>query len=113
MTPMDVAQKFVELSRGNGKTKVLIESLPDEPCAILVGDNDNIKTLKSRIAEQRPEYNVDNIEFLLYRPNSGWRDKLLFRNKHVFMDNDILDELIVLQVKAINDVYGKINKEAA
>lgn len=107
MTPMQVAEKYVELGRRNGKTTAMISALPNEKCAILVASNDNVDTLKTRITEQRPDYDLENVTFLLYRPNSGWRDRLLLRDMHVYIDNDVLDELCVLQVKAINDVYGK------
>ena len=63
--------------------------------------------IKRRIVEQRPDYNIDNVEFLTYRPGSGWRDRLLLRNLHVYFDNDVLDDVMQHHVKAINEVYGK------
>ena len=68
--------------------------------------NDN---LKLKLKELRPEYNLDNVEWLVYKPNSGWRDKTIFRDMHVFLDSSLLDEISINQVKAINDVYGKQN----
>ena len=107
MSPTELARKFVHLSSQSGKTTELINALPNERCAIMTASNDNAKALKKRIQEQRPEYNVDNIEFVTYVPGSGWRDKLLLREMHVYFDNDVLDDVIVHHVSAINQVYGK------
>lgn len=107
MTPMQVAEKYVELSRQNGKTSAMIMALPNEKCAILANDNDTLEHIKTMIRELRPEYNVDNVTFLSYKPGSGWRDKLLFRDMHVFIDNSVLDLNNIYLTKAINDVYGK------
>lgn len=108
MNPVDVANKFVSLGRQNGKTQLLIDSLPDEQCAVMVASNDNIEPLKQRIISQRPGYNVDNVTFVVYGRNSGWRDTLLSKNMDVYVDNDVLDEVYALHVKAINDIYGKV-----
>ena len=107
MTPMQVAEKFVELGRGNGKTTALVMSLPNEKCAVLANDNETIEQIKKMISELRPEYNVDNVTFLSYKPGSGWRDKLLFRDMHVFIDNSVIDLNSVGLTRVINEVYGK------
>lgn len=107
MTPVDVAEKYVELGRQNGKTTAMIAALPDEKCAILAANQAAIDMIKARIEEIRPEYNINNVVFLTYHPGSGWRDKLLFRDMHVFIDNSVLDINSVSLTKAINDVYGK------
>ncbi len=109
MNPVNVATKYVELGRQNGKTKALVMSLPDEKCAILTIANDNHDYIRTMIRDLRPDYNLDNVLFLEYSPGSGWRDKLLFRDMHVFLDNSVLDHNAIHLTKAINDVYGKTN----
>lgn len=107
MTPTNVVHKYIQKSRRSGRTHALIESLPDEKCAVLVMSHKAGDELKKRIQEQRPDYNVDNVSVLVYAPNSGWRDNLLLRDMHVYFDNDVVDELSLRQVEAINQVYGK------
>ena len=107
MTPVQLAEQYVELSKGNGKTTALVMSLPNEKCAILANDNETLEQIKNMIKELRPEYNVDNVTFLSYKPGSGWRDKLLFRDMHVFLDNSVIDLNSVGLARAINEVYGK------
>lgn len=107
MTPVQLAEQYVELGKGNGKTTALVMSLPNEKCAILANDNQTLEQIKNMIKELRPEYNVDNVTFLSYKPGSGWRDKLLFRDMHVFIDNSVLDLNSVGLAQAINEVYGK------
>lgn len=110
LTPTCVIKKYIEKSRQSGRTQALIESLPDEKCAILVLNHSAGVELKKRIKEQRPEYNVDNVSVLVYAPNTGWRDNLLLRDMHVYFDNDVIDELSIRQVDAVNQVYGKTKK---
>lgn len=107
MTPTNVVQKYIEKSRQTGRTQALIESLPDEKCAVLVMSHPAGESLKERISATRPDYDIDNVTILVYAPNSGWRDKLLFREMHVYFDNDVVDDLAVRQVDTINQVYGK------
>lgn len=107
MTPIDLANTFVKLGRRNGKTTELVKSLPDEKCAVLALSNADINDIKQMIKEHRPDYDMDYVTFLVYNPDSGWRDKLLFRDMHVFIDNSVLDLNSVYLTKAINDVYGK------
>ncbi len=107
MTPVQVAEQFVELSKQNGKTTAMIMALPNEKCAILAKDNETCDQIKKMVQELRPEYNIEHITFLSYKPNSGWRDKLLFRDMHVFLDNSVTDINTIGLTKAINEVYGK------
>lgn len=107
MTPVELAKQFISNASKTGRTSALIAALPDERCAIISASNDNVATLKKRIQEERPDYNIENVEFLTYLPNSGWRDKLLFREMHVYFDNDTLDDVLLHHVSAINQVYGK------
>ena len=107
MTPVQLAEQYVEMSKGNGKTTALVMSLPNEKCAILANDNETLEQIKNIIKELSPEYNVDNVTFLSYKPGSGWRDKLLFRDMHVFLDNSVIDLNSVGLARAINEVYGK------
>lgn len=107
MTPMQVAEKYVELGKQNGKTTAMIMSLPNEKCAILANDNNSCNNIKKMIQELRPEYNIEYVTFLSYIPNSGWRDQLLFRDMHVYIDNSVLDLNNIYLTKSINDVYGK------
>lgn len=107
MTPVALAEKYVELSRGNGKTTALIMSLPDEKCAVLANSQQDCDNIKNRVKELRPDYNIDNITFLVYTMGSGWRDKLLFRDMYVYIDHGVLDLNNVGLTKAINEVYGK------
>lgn len=107
MSPSELAYKFVDMNRGTGRTTALINALPNERCAVMTMSVANGNEIKRRIAEQRPEYNIDNVEFVTYVPNSGWRDKLLFREMHVYFDNDVLDSVVKHHVSAINEVYGK------
>ena len=107
MTPTQVAEKYVELGRGNGKTTAMIMALPDEKCAILAANHQVLDMIKGMIRKLRPDYNVDNVTFVSYHPNSGWRDRLLFRDLHVFVDNSVTDLNNVHLTKAINEVYGK------
>jgi hypothetical protein len=107
MTPIQLAEQYNELGKNSGKTTALINALPNEKCAVMSSShaaNDNIKL---KLKELRPDYNFNNVEWLVYSPNSGWRDKTLLRDMHVFLDNILLDEMSINQVKAINDVYGK------
>lgn len=107
MTPVTVATEYVQLSRQSGKTKALVMSLPNEKCAILTSNANLHDYIKKMIQDLRPEYNVDNVTFLVYAPGTGWRDKLLFRDMHVFLDNSVTDINTINLTKAINDVYGK------
>lgn len=107
MSPTELAYKFVDMNRGTGRTTALINALPNERCAVITMSIANGDEIKRRIVEQRPDYNIDNVEFLTYRPGSGWRDRLLLRNLHVYFDNDVLDDVMQHHVKAINEVYGK------
>lgn len=107
MNPIDLTHKFIDMNRGRGLTTELIKSLPNEKCAIITMSQASSKALKSRIAEERPDIRIDDIEFLTYAPNSGWRDKLLFRDMHVYFDNDVLNDILIHHVSAINGVYGK------
>lgn len=107
MTPTQLAEQYIELGKNSGKTTALINALPNERCAVMSSShaaNDNIKI---KLKELRPDYNTDNVEWLVYASNSGWRDKTLFRDMHVYLDDTLLGEMCVNQVKAINDVYGK------
>lgn len=107
MTPFEVAEQYVELSKGNGKTTAMIMALPDEKCAILASNNQVLESIKTRIGELRPDYNVENVTFLSYLPGSGWRDRLLHRGMHVYIDISVTDLNNIYLTKAINDVYGK------
>lgn len=107
MSPVEVAEKYVELGRGSGKTTAMIMALPNEKCAVITSTKSQHETLKKFISELRPEYNLENVTFLTYAPGSGWRDQLLLRNMHVYFDNSVIDDVIVHHVKAINQVYGK------
>lgn len=107
MNPTELAYKYVDLHRGLGYTTALINALPNERCAVVTMSRANADRIKKCIGELRPEYNIDNIEFVTYAPNSGWRDKLLFREMHVYFDNDVLDDVVVHHVSSINQVYGK------
>ena len=107
MSPVELAHKYVDLGRGMGYTTALINALPDERCAIVTMTWANADRIKKCIMELRPDYNIDNVEFVTYQPNSGWRDKLLFREMHVYFDNDVLDDIAVQHVSSMNQVYGK------
>lgn len=107
MTPTDLAHRYVDLHRGLGYTTELVNALPDERCAVITMSRANATRIKECIKDLRPDYNLDNIEFVTYAPNSGWRDKLLFREMHVYFDNDVLDDIVVHHVSSINQVYGK------
>lgn len=107
MTPVQVAEQYVQLNKQNGKTAAMIMALPNEKCAILANDNETCNRIKKMITELRPEYNVDNVVFVSYNPHSGWRDKLILRDMHVYVDNSVLDFNNIYLTKAINDVYGK------
>ncbi len=107
MSPTQVATQYVELSRQNGKTKTLVMALPDEKCAVLTAAAEQHAYIKKMIQDLRPDYKISNITFLVYSPGSGWRDQLLFRNMHVFLDNSVTDLNTLYLTKAINDVYGK------
>lgn len=107
MTPTELAVKYVNMNRGTGRTAALIESLPDEKCAVITMSTASSSEIKRRIAEQRPDYNIDNVQFATYRPGSGWRDVLIGRYLPVYFDNDVLDDVMVRHVKAINELYGK------
>lgn len=107
MNPVELAEKFVELGRKTGKTTAMVMALPDEKCAIITSNSSLYDYIRSMIKDLRPDYNIDNVTFLTYAPGSGWRDKLLFREMHVYFDNSVLDDVIVHHVSAINQVYGK------
>lgn len=107
MHPVAVAKKYVELARQTGRSTELIKSLPDEKCAIMTisyADHDNLKAL---LTQHRPDYNQDNITWLVYSPTEGWRNKTLFRDMHLYLDNSVLDQISIWQVDSINQVYGK------
>lgn len=106
-TPVELAAKFVDKDRDTEKTLMLVNSLPNEKCAVLAYNLSRCNEIKKTLIETRPEYNIDNVAFLIYLPNSGWRDKLLFRDMHVFLDHVILDENNIGLTKSINLVYGK------
>lgn len=107
MSPVEVARKFVDMNRGTGRTTALIKSLPNERCAVVTLSVQRYEDIKNRIAELRPEYDLTNVEFVTYRPGSGWRDKLIGQNMDVYFDNDVLDDIIVHHVSGINEIYGK------
>ena len=107
MSPVEVAEKYVELSRKTGRTTHLVMSLPNERCAILSRDDETSQQVKKLIQKLRPEYNIENVLFLTYQQNSGWRNHTVGRDIHMFVDNSVLDDMVVGQVKGINDVYGK------
>lgn len=110
-TPVELAAQYVDKDKHNEKTLMLVNSLPNEKCAVLAYDLSRLDEIKNALKQNRPEYNLDKVTFLVYLPNSGWRDKLLFRDMHVFMDHVILDVNNVGLTKSINDVYGKQNNE--
>jgi hypothetical protein len=107
MKPVELVNAFIQKSSQVGKTAMLIDSLPNEKCAVFTSSYQSGLNLKKRITEQRPDYNVNNITFVSYTKNSGWRDKLLSKDMDVYFDNDTLDQLLVHHVEAINKVYGK------
>ena len=106
-TPVELAAQYVDKEKHNEKTLMLVNSLPNEKCAVLAYDHNRCDEIKKALMQERPEYNLDKVTFLVYLPNSGWRDKLLFRDMHVFMDHVVLDVNNVGLTKSINDVYGK------
>jgi len=109
MTHTQLAEHYVQLSDNPNKIVSLVNALPNEKCAILSAShaaNDNIKDTLKQI---RPDYNLDNITWLVYNQSSGWRDKTLFRDMHVYIHNSVLDDMSINHAKAINDVYGKVN----
>ena len=108
-TPVELAAQYVDKDKHNEKTLMLVNSLPNEKCAVLAYDLSRLDEIKNALKQNRPEYDLDKVTFLVYLPNSGWRDKLLFRDMHVFMDHVILDVNNVGLTKSINDVYGKQN----
>ena len=110
-TPVELAAQYVDKDKHNEKTLMLVNSLPNEKCAVLAYDLSRLDEIKNALKQNRPEYDLDKVTFLVYLPNSGWRDKLLFRDMHVFMDHVILDVNNVGLTKSINDVYGKQNNE--
>lgn len=107
MNPTQLAYKFVDMNRGTGRTNALINALPDEKCAVMTLSAEASDEIKRRIAEHRPDYNLDNVVFVSYRPGSGWRDRLVGQYMPVYFDNDVLDDVIQHHVKAINEIYGK------
>lgn len=106
-TPVELAAQYVDKDKHNEKTTMLVNSLPEEKCAVLAYNLARCDEIKEALKNIRPKYDLDKITFLVYLPNSGWRDKLLFRDMHVFMDHMVLDENNVGLVSAINQVYGK------
>lgn len=110
-TPVELAEQYVDKDRHNEKTLMLVNSLPNEKCAVLAYNLSRCDEIKESLKQNRPEYDLDKVTFLVYLPNSGWRDKLLFRDMHVFLDHVILDVNNVGLTKSINDVYGKQNNE--
>jgi hypothetical protein len=107
MTPTQLAEQYVELSKNSGKTTALINALPNEKCAVMSSSHAANDNIKDKLKELRPDYNLDNVEWLVYSPNSGWRDKTLLRDMHVYLDDSLIGEMSINQIKAINDVYGK------
>lgn len=107
MNPEILTSEFVSMGRGTGRTAKLIASLPNERCAVMSSTLINSKNLKKRVIKERPDLNVNNILFLAYMPNTGWRDHLLLKDIHVYFDNDVLDDIIVHHVRTINAQYGK------
>jgi len=107
MTPTQLAKQYTELGDTQAKTNALLNALPNEKCAVLSSSHASNDNLKDKLKELRPDYNQDNVVWLVYEQNSGWRDKTLFRDMHIYLENSLLDEMNINQVKAINDVYGK------
>lgn len=111
-TPTELAAKYVNDNQTIEKTLMLVNSLPEEKCAVLAYDQKRLDEIKKVLQEERPDYDINYVTFLIYLPNSGWRDKLLFRDMHVFLDHVILDVNNVGLTKSINEVYGKTLKAA-
>jgi len=107
MTPTQLAEQYIELSKNPGKTTALINALPNEKCAVMSSSHAANDNIKDKLKQLRPDYNSDNVEWLVYSPNSGWRDKTLLRDMHVYLDDSLIGDMSINQIKAINDVYGK------
>jgi hypothetical protein len=108
MTPVEVAQEYVQKSRKVGKTHAMIMALPDEKCAVMTMSEEHSKHVKDLIKKQRPEYNMDNLTVVVYNRRSGWRDKVQGKDMPVYIDHSVLDAMSVDHVKAINTTYGRI-----
>ena len=107
MTPKALAEDYIELSRGSGRTTKMIMSMPsNEKVFIMVHQMSFSTYIKELIAKHRPDINIENITFISSE-NKNWRDPPLGKNQHIYIDHYVLDEWAVQQVSTINSIYGK------
>jgi hypothetical protein len=107
MNPTELAEHYGTFSRNTGRTTALVMSLPAEPCFIMVHDISFGEVIKELIKKHRPEYNLDNVTIISKNAGTGWRDSTISRNKHIYIDHQVLERDMIHQVKGINDMYGK------
>jgi hypothetical protein len=112
MTPTELAEHYGTFSRGTGRTTSLVMALPNEPCFIMVHAMSFSEEIKKLIKKHRPEYNLNNVTFISKNAGTGWRDSVISRHQHIYIDHHVLERDMIHQTQGINDIYGKY-KEAA
>ena len=108
-TPVQVAYRMVDMGRALGKTRIMIEALPEDGNAIIVVWNRAaVDHIQHAIMDVRGrEYPVKALRFMLYEE---WkRDRgARFRGRRcpVFVDNSVHDMLSVETTEWINSFWN-------
>src|ERR1700761_5980834 len=74
-TPNRVAHRMVDMSRGTGRTRILIEALPEDGrCVVLVWNTSTRDYLKSEIRDVRGyDFPIQEVKFLTW---ADWKKNL-------------------------------------
>jgi len=108
-SPMQHAKYCVFAGRQQGKTFALVEALPDDKCMVVVHSINSRDNIKSLIRQHRKDYDISNISFVSTK-NKDWEYQLKGFSFPVFVDNGVLDNLVLDFVDGLN-IYANSREQ--
>ena len=99
MEPLDLACSYVSLGRRQGKTLLLVKSLPTTESIVLVTSHEMGRLIKNMIVEYRPDIDPKNVTFIVTRDGrDSWKKSPSFigmRKLPVYIDNAVIDNMLI------------------